>query len=99
MSMEQLALRSSICCKAAKKIGAEETTNDEVGLRGVVRKRISNDRSVKGLKQVGQIAKHLGPVRRSQDGQYVFTEGKEKVMRTNRIVPTIFKKIKNKTMI
>ena len=58
----------------------------KLGCDVVVKRRISNNRRVKGFEQVGQVAKYLGPVRASRDGHYVFTE-QEKVMKTTRIVP------------
>ena len=59
----------------------------KLGCNAIVKKRISNNRGVKGFEQVGQVAKYLGPAMGSHDGHYVLTEGDEKVMKTTRIVP------------
>ena len=56
------------------------------GCNVIVKKRISNNRKVKGFEKIGQVGKYLGPLRNSHDGHFVLLED-QKVLKTTRIVP------------
>ena len=58
----------------------------ESGLAIIVKKRISNNRKVKGFEKIGQVGKYLGPLRNSHDGHFAFLED-QKALKTTRIVP------------
>ena len=51
-----------------------------------IKKRISNNRRVKGFETVGQVGRYLGPMRNSHDGHYVLLKEDQKVLKTTRIV-------------
>ena len=56
------------------------------GRKAIVKKRISNNRNVKGFEKIGQIGRYLGPLRNSHDGHYVLLED-QKILKRTRIVP------------
>ena len=56
------------------------------GCNVIVKKRISNNRKVKGFEKIGQVGKYLGPLRNSHDGHFVLLED-QMVPKTTRIVP------------
>ena len=58
----------------------------KLGMNVVVKKRVSQNRRVKGFEAIGQVARYLGPIPDTSEGHYVLTED-EKVMRTTRVVP------------
>jgi hypothetical protein len=56
------------------------------GCNVIVKRRISNNRKVKGFEQIGRTAKYLGPLRNSHEGHYLLLED-QKILKTTRIVP------------
>ena len=42
------------------------------GCNAIVKKRISNNRKVKGFEKIGQVGKYLGPIRNSHDAPFFF---------------------------
>ena len=55
------------------------------GRNVIVKKRISNNRKVKGFEKIGLVGKYFGPLRNSHDGHFVLTED-QKVLETTWIV-------------
>ena len=58
----------------------------KLGMNVVVKKRVSQNRRVKGFEAIGQVARYLGPIPDTSEGHYVLTED-EKVIKTTRVVP------------
>jgi hypothetical protein len=56
------------------------------GRNVIVKKRISNNRKVKGFEKIGIVGRYLGPPRNSHDGHFVSTED-QKALKTARVVP------------
>lgn len=61
----------------------------KLGTKVVVKKRVSNDRRIKGFEPIGLLAKYLGPIQDTTEGHYVLLDDEkgERVMKTARIVP------------
>ena len=77
---------AAYAAKQRERLALKETPLMKLGCNVVFKRRISNNRRVKGFEQVGQVAKYLGPARGSHDGHYVLTEEEGKVKKTTRIV-------------
>ena len=72
--------------KQKERLALKEAPLMKFGGYVVIKKRISNNRRVKGFEKIGQVGRYLGPMRSSHDGHFVLLED-QKVLKTTRIVP------------
>ena len=77
---------ASYAAKQRERLALKEPPLLKFGCNVIVKKRISNNRKVKGFEKIGQVGKYLGPLRNSHDGHFVLLED-QKVLKTTRIVP------------
>ena len=72
--------------KQRERLALKEAPLMKFGCNVIVKKRISNNRKVKGFETIGHVGKYLGPLRSSHDGHFVLLED-QKILKTTRIVP------------
>ena len=77
---------AAYAAKQRERLALKEPPLMKFGCNVIVKKRISNNRKVKGFEKIGQVGKNLEPLRNSHDGHFVLLED-QNVLKTTRIVP------------